>query len=98
MSLVLQEAVTFFILLLYNPDFKFSFGAALLPFYASMAAHPKQHPIAKAMDRLTVQIFNSEVQMALFCSVLVKRVGSCCTVSLPRCQHFDGGLPPLEEG
>mgnify|MGYP001088599902 CR=1 FL=1 len=65
---VLQEAVTFLILLLYNPEFKFSFGAALLPFYASMAAHPKQHPIAKAMDRLTVQIFNSEVQQPSFAS------------------------------
>ena len=68
----MQEAVTFLILLLYNPGFKFSFGAALLPFYASMAAHPKQHPIAKAMDRLTVQIFNSEVQAPSF-----RRLAAC---------------------
>ncbi len=57
----LQEAVTFLILLLYNPDFKYGFGAALVPFYSRMATRPKQHPITKAMDRLTVQIFNSEV-------------------------------------
>lgn len=61
LSLCLQEAVTFLILLLYSPPFKYGFGAVLVPFYGDMATKPKSHPITKAMDRLTVQIFNSEV-------------------------------------
>lgn len=39
-----------------------SFGAALVPFYGDLATKPKHHPVTKAMDRLTVQIFNSEVR------------------------------------
>lgn len=56
-----QEAVTFLILLLYAPAFKAEFGAALLPFYGALASRHKSHPLTKAMDRLTVQVFNSEL-------------------------------------
>ena len=61
----LQEATTMLLLLLYDTEFKFECTTHLLEYYGGMLAHivhsnTPRHPLITSLDRLTVQLFNSE--------------------------------------
>lgn len=57
-----EPAATLLILSLYCRDFRCAFGASFLPFYESLVgrAAPSGSPVAEMLDRLTVQLLNTE--------------------------------------
>ena len=70
----LEESTTLLLLLLYDVGFKYDCTAQLIEYYGWLlqrvvdSGDPK-HPVTVALDRMTVQLFNTE-EVSIRCEVL----------------------------
>ena len=79
----LEESTTLLLLLLYDVGFKYDCTAQLIEYYGWLlqrvvdSGDPK-HPLTVALDRMTVQLFNTE-EVSIRCVKCGEVWGTCTT-------------------